>query len=142
MATTSEEQRGKRSGHPHSKPSAWEYIAGWVGAAIVVATLAFMVYEAVRTPSNPVPELAVRVDTIVRYAHGHLVEFRAINTGHATASNVQIQGELAAETGVVERSESSVDFVPAQSWRKGGLVFKAEPGRHRLEVRVVGFDRP
>jgi uncharacterized protein (TIGR02588 family) len=55
---------------------------------------------------------------------------------------VQVEGELRADTGVVERSESTVGFVPARSWRKGGLVFRAEPARYRLEVRVVGYDRP
>ena len=43
---------------------------------------------------------------------------------------------------VVERSEATIGFVPAQSWRTGGLVFRGDPAGHRLEVRVVGFDRP
>lgn len=142
MPNTANGHRGSRSGHQRSRPSLWETTAGALGAVIVVATIAFMVYEAVTTPADPVPQLAVRIDTVVSYAEGHVVEFRATNNGHATAANVQIRGELLADTGVVERSESTVDFLPARSWRSGGLVFKADPTRHRVELRVVGFDRP
>lgn len=142
MAQKSEARQDKPLGHPHAKPSLWEHAAAALGGAIVIATLAFMIYEAVTTPSDAVPQLAVRVDTIISYAHGHVVEFRAVNTGDATAANVQVRGELQADAGIVERSESTVDFVPARSWRKGGLVFNARPARDRLDVRVVGFDRP
>jgi uncharacterized protein (TIGR02588 family) len=55
---------------------------------------------------------------------------------------VQVHGELRSDTSVVEQSESSVDFVPARSWRTGGLVFAKDPRTYRVEVRVVGFDRP
>ena len=142
MPKTSEEKRDKPLGHPHAKPSVWEHVAGALGAAIVVATLAFMVYEALTTPTDAVPQLAVQVDTVVSYPHGHVVEFRAMNAGDATAANVQVQGELRADTGVVERSEATIGFVPAQSWRTGGLVFRGDPAGYRLEMRVVGFDRP
>jgi uncharacterized protein (TIGR02588 family) len=94
------------------------------------------------TPTDAVPQLAIRVDTVVSYPHGYVVEFRAVNPGGSTAANVQVEGELRGDTGFVERSESTIAFVPARSWRTGGLVFRAEPARHRLEVRVVGFDRP
>jgi uncharacterized protein (TIGR02588 family) len=142
MANTSQERRDKPLGHPHAKPSIWEHAAGVAGATIVVATLAFMAYEALTTPTGAVPQLAVRVDTVVSYSNSHVVEFRAMNAGDATASDVQIEGELRADTGVVERSEATIAFVPAQSWRRGGLVFKGDPSIYRLQVRVVGFDRP
>lgn len=142
MAKTSEEKSDKQLGHAHAKPSVWEHAAAALGAAIVVATLGFMVYEALTTPTDAVPQLGVRVDTVVSYPHGHVVEFRAMNAGDATAANVQIEGELRADTGVVERSEATIGFVPAQSWRTGGLVFRGNPAGYRLEVRVVGFDRP
>ncbi len=119
-----------------------ELAAALLGGAIVIAALTFMIYEAVTAPSDPVPKLVARVDTVVPYPSGYVAEFRAINAGDATAANVQVRGELHADTGVVERSESTVDFVPARSWRKGGLVFSADPRRYRFDVRVVGYDRP
>jgi uncharacterized protein (TIGR02588 family) len=133
---------GNRPARPRAKPSGWELGAAVLGAAIVVATLAFLLYEAVTAPPSAVPRLVVRVDTVIAYASGHVVEFRAINSGDATAASVQVEGELRSDTGVVERSESIVDFVPARSWRKGGLVFKADPRAYQMEVRAVGYTRP
>jgi uncharacterized protein (TIGR02588 family) len=101
-----------------------------------------MAYEAATAPPDAVPRLVVQVDTVVAYRSGYAVEFRAINDGDATAANVQVHGELRADTGVVEQSESTIDFVPARSWREGGLVFQNDPRRYRLEVRPVGFNRP
>lgn len=142
MAEKGGRDRGERPGRAHTKPSVWEHGAAAIGAAIVVATLGFMVYEAATAPPDPVPLIVVRVDTVVAYPSGYVVEFRAINAGDATAASVQVQGELRSDTGVVERSESTVDFVPARSWRRGGLVFARDPRAHRMEVRAVGFGRP
>jgi uncharacterized protein (TIGR02588 family) len=142
VAEKDRRDRGDRPARPQAKPSAWELTAAALGAAIVAATLGFMVYEAVTAPANPVPQIVVRVDTVIAYPSGHVVEFRAINAGDATAAGVQVQGELRSDTGVVERSESTVDFVPARSWRRGGVLFKSDPRGHRMEVRAVGFGRP
>jgi uncharacterized protein (TIGR02588 family) len=133
---------GDRPARTHAKPSSWELVAAAIGAAIVVATLGFMVYEAMTAPPNAVPQIVVRVDSIVPYPSGYVVEIRAINAGDATAAAVQVHGELRSDTGVVDQSESTVDFVPARSWRPGGLVFKNDPRRYQVEVRPVGFDRP
>jgi uncharacterized protein (TIGR02588 family) len=65
-----------------------------------------------------------------------------IDDGDATAAGVLVQGELRSNTGLVERSEATLDFVPARSWRPGGLVFTTDPRAQRLEVRPLGLDRP
>jgi uncharacterized protein (TIGR02588 family) len=126
----------------HAEPSIWEWVAAAIGGALVVAVVAFMAYEAATLSPHPTPRLAIRIDTVVADPSGYIVEFRAINSGDATATSVLVQGELRSDTGLVERSEGTVDFVPARSWRRGGLVFARDPRTHRMEVRPVGFDRP
>jgi uncharacterized protein (TIGR02588 family) len=126
----------------HAEPSIWEWVAAGIGGALVVAVLAFMSYEAATLGPHPSPKLAIRIDTVLAYPGGYIVEFRATNSGDATAAHVLVQGELRSDSGVVERSESTVDFVPARSWRTGGLVFAQDPRAFRVEVRPVGFDRP
>jgi uncharacterized protein (TIGR02588 family) len=126
----------------HAASSIWEWVAAGIGGAMVVAVVAFMAYEAATLSPHPTARLAIRIDTVVAYPSGYIVELRAINSGDATAASVLVQGELRGDTGVVERSEVTVDFVPARSWRAAGLVFKNDPRRHRMEVRPVGFDRP
>jgi uncharacterized protein (TIGR02588 family) len=126
----------------HGPPSIWEWAAAGAGGILVVLVIGFMAYEAATLGPHPSPHLATRIDTIVPTAGSYLVEFQATNTGDATAAHVVIHGELHADTGFVERSEATLDFVPARSSRQGGLVFRSDPRRYRLVVRAVGFSRP
>ncbi len=126
----------------HHKPSLWEWTAAGLGAAMTLAAIGFMVYEAVSAAPDAIPVITARVERIVAHRSGYVVEFRATNDGDATAAQVLVQGELRGNTGTVERSEATIDFVPARSWRRGGLVFKNDPRGYRMEVRPVGFDRP
>ena len=138
----------ERGAHPgdqsatHHTPSIWEWTVAAFGAAIVLVAIGFMVYDAVTAAPGAVPMISVRVDRIVAYPSGYVVEFRTTNDGDATAAQVLVRGELRSDSGVVELSESTIDFVPARSWRIGGLVFTKDPRAHRMEVRAVGFDRP
>jgi uncharacterized protein (TIGR02588 family) len=143
-ARASQKRERSDGGRPaqHAEPSIWEWVAAGIGGALVVAALGFMVYEAATLTAHPTPRLAIRIDTVVAYPAGYIVEFRAINAGDATAASVLVQGELRSDTGVVERSEAMVDFVPARSWRQAGRVFKNDPRGYRMDVRPVGFDRP
>jgi uncharacterized protein (TIGR02588 family) len=126
----------------HHKPSLWEWTAAGLGAAIALAAIGFMVYEAVSAAPDAIPVITARVERVVAHPSGYVVEFRATNDGDATAAQVLVQGELRGATGTVERSEATIDFVPARSWRRGGLVFGQDPRAARVEVRVLGFDRP
>jgi uncharacterized protein (TIGR02588 family) len=137
----SEQREGDRPAQP-AAPPIWEWVVAAMGGALVVAVLGFMAYEATTLSDHPMPKLTVRIDTVASHAGGHVVEFRVGNSGDATAADVLIQGELRSDVGVLERSEATIGFVPARSWRTGGLVFTNDPRRHRMEVRAVGFERP
>lgn len=139
---TTDRLRGRGPQSLHAEVSIWEWIAAGLGAAIVLATLAFMVYDAMTGGPHPVPQITVRVDTVIAYGSGYVVEFRAINEGAATAAGAVVSGELRADTGVVEHAEVTLDHVPARSWRKGGLVFAEDPRTHRLVLRFKGFAQP
>ena len=134
-------QRNDDSGRQH-KPSLWEWTAAGLGAAIALAAIGFMVYEAASAAPDAVPMITARVERVVAHPSGYVVEFRATNDGDATAARVLVQGELRGDNGQAEHSEAAIDFVPARSWRRGGLVFRQDPRAGRVEVRVVGFDRP
>ncbi len=136
-------RRGGEQPRRHAKPSAWEWAAAGTGAAVVLAAVGFMVYEAMTLDPHPTPKIAVRVDTVMAARSGYVVEYRAINEGDGTAARLLVRGELRDAAGVVvEQSESTIDFVPARSWRPGGLVFRKDPRLYRVELRPAGFDRP
>ncbi len=124
------------------KPSVWEWVTAAAGALLVLGAIGFMGYEAVTSRQDEIPRISVSLDTIAPYGAGYLVGIIAANQGGETAASVLIEGELRSDTGAVEKSETTIDYVPAHSRRKGGLLFTKDPRRFQLELRPLGYDRP
>ena len=139
MAPKAREQRAPIKGAPTTSVSEW--IVAALSAALVLALLGFLVYEGVRSPMTP-PDVTVEVDSIHKAGPGYLVLFRARNIGHTTAGAVVVEGELEADSGVVERSETTIDYVPARGEQRGGLYFSRDPQRSRLRLKAHGFREP
>jgi uncharacterized protein (TIGR02588 family) len=132
---------GGGRGRPPQVGSRWEWAAAALGALVVGGTIGFLAYEAA-TEENTPPDLVVRAGPVTRTSAGWLVEVRAENRGATTAAQVRVEGELEGDTGAVETSEVTIDYVPGDSERRAGLLFRRDPRRHRLEVRARGFDLP
>jgi uncharacterized protein (TIGR02588 family) len=126
----------------HAKASMWEWVAAAIGAALVIAVIGFLTYRAIVARADPYPRLSVSVDSIIGYGDGYIVEFRAENAGGAPVADLLVQGRISSDTGVVEESEVTIDFVPPESSQRGGLLFTKDPRAYRLEVRPAGYDRP
>jgi len=118
-----------------------EWIVAAVSAALVLAVLGFLIYDGVRSPRTP-PDVTVEVDSIQTAGPGYLVLFRARNNGHSTAAAVVVEGELAADTGRVEASETTIDYVAPGGLQRGGLYFEHDPRRLRLRLRAQGYRDP
>lgn len=130
-----EERAGARRG-----TSPLEWVVAGVSALIVLGTAGFLVREASSPPSPP--RITVEVDSVVRAGQAWLVEFQARNSGHSTAAGLVIEGELMSDTGTVEKSVVTIDYVPARGKSKGGLFFTHDPRQNRLELRPKGYSRP
>ena len=142
MADTNRGQaRQENEGHAQAT-SVWENVVAALGALVVAAAIGFMVYQAVTAPDNAMPHLTIRVDSVVARGQQHLVRFTVRNDGEATAARVQIEGELRADTGTVEKSQTALDYVPAGSQRGAGVIFTKDPGRYQLQLRPVGWEQP
>ncbi len=139
---------GSRPGdgdHPrnpaHSPPSPWEWAVGALGALLVIATVAFLGYQAAVDTGTP-PDIVVRVDSVSRTTEGAWrVEFTARNLGGTTAARVQVRGELRAPGAEPETGEVILDYVPGHGQRRAGLLFRGDP-RRGLELRALGYDLP
>jgi uncharacterized protein (TIGR02588 family) len=94
---------------------------------VVVAAVGFMLYQALSERGKPVPRVTIQVDTVAPYSAGHVVQIIARNEGGATATNVLIEGALRADTGLVEKSQTTVDFVPAWLAAEGGPLLHEGP---------------
>lgn len=128
-------------GDGKEKTSRWEWAVGTVSALLVLGTIGFMLYQGLTAPGTS-PRITLQVDTIVEAEKGYVVEFRARNRGNSTAAGLGVEGELKSDTGTVETSEATVDYVPGHSERRGGLFFTEDPRRYTLELRPKGYDRP
>ncbi|HXE57089.1 MAG TPA: hypothetical protein VNK43_03750 [Gemmatimonadales bacterium] len=117
-----------------------ERIAAVLGFAFLVVAVGYFLRGGLATDDSP-PDVAVTVDSILPQRDGFLVEIRAFNRGGAAAAAVTVEGVLRTGSGE-ERAETTFDFVPARSERAGGLVFRTDPRRGELELRVLGYSAP
>ncbi|HVG44216.1 MAG TPA: hypothetical protein VM890_05775 [Longimicrobium sp.] len=126
-------------GTARTSPLEWGVAA--FSLVLVLSVAGFLLRDAFRSPPSP-PRITIEVDSVVRAGTGYLVEFRALNAGRTTAAGLEVEGEILADTGSVETTQVTIDYVPAKGKTAAGLFFANDPRRHRLEIRPKGYDRP
>src|SRR5215210_5754050 len=133
------QQQAPIKGAPTTSVSEW--IVAISSAALVLALLGYLIYDGTRSPRTP-PDVTVEVESIQKAGSGYVVLFRARNHGRITAADVLVEGELEGDSGKVETSEATIDYVPARGEQRGGLYFRADPQRSRLRLRAHGYRDP
>lgn len=118
-----------------------EWIAAGVGLTLVVGVLGFLIYQAVMEPS-PVPDVTVRVESILPLRGGYLVKIIITNHGGATAEGLIVEGELRQGGEQKELSHTEIDYAPAHAEKRGGLFFSQDPRQGELQVRALGYEEP
>ena len=119
----------------------WMWGIAFLGLALVLGSIGFMLYEAAAGDSSP-PDVTVRVDSILPTRNGFLVKFRAVNEGGSTAEGLTVEGELRSGGEGLETSDTTIEFVPSHSEREGGLYFTLDPRQHELRLRAKGYEKP
>jgi uncharacterized protein (TIGR02588 family) len=135
-----DEQRPEEAAAP-IPPLEWA-IAG-VGLCLVVACVGYLVHRGLTHDATP-PQLAVRVESVGVAGDGHHVRFRVENHGGEAAAQIVVRGELvgAGGRGEPETREVTIDLVPAEAARSGGLYFRGDPAHGTLVVQAVGYQDP
>jgi uncharacterized protein (TIGR02588 family) len=118
-----------------------EWIAGTLGAVIVSAAIAFLIYEGVAGDQSP-PDITVEIKDVAAVRDGYRVRFEATNQGGEAAAQVVIEGVIAKGEEDLETSETTLGYVPARSERGGGLFFSKDPRSAELRVRARGYEDP
>lgn len=129
--------RGERA-HP---PLVEKLIAGF-GLVLVLIAAGTMAYEAALETPAPPPDIVVEVVSVQPVSSGFLAEIRSVNRGGTTGAQVRIEGVLLDGSRQVETSSVTFTYVPNHSHQSGGLYFRNDPARHRLEVRATGYEEP
>jgi uncharacterized protein (TIGR02588 family) len=118
-----------------------EWIVGTLGAILVGAAIAFLLYHSLVRDRTP-PDIRVVAERVLDLQNGYLVQFHAFNEGHSAAAAVTIEGALVGPDGEVEISEVVVDYLPPRSDRGGGLLFESDPRAGALTLRAKGYAKP
>jgi uncharacterized protein (TIGR02588 family) len=119
----------------------WEWVYAAIGFVLVAGTIAFLGNEALQGRNRP-PEISIRTEEIISLEQGFLVRITAANRGDRTAASVKIEGELRTDGATVETTETTFQYVPGRSERKGGLFFAQDPRRMKLVVTARGYEEP
>ena len=92
----------------------WEWIVAAVGLVLVAGVIGFLLYEAFSGERVP-PDVKLSVESVVQTRNGFLVRITAVNEGGMTAEGVIIEGELRSGSEVLERSRTTIDYLPPGS---------------------------
>ena len=95
-----------------------------------------------RRTSSATAAVKLSVDSVVQTRNGYLAKIVAVNEGGMTAAGVVIEGELRRGTESVERSWTTIDYLPPRSEQRGGLFFTRDPRQFELQVRPFGYVEP
>jgi len=122
------------------KKNALEWTVFGIGLLLVLATLAYLIREAVTTGSSP-PEIVVQLGTPRQVTHGFQVPVTVFNRGDKVAEHLSVVITLVAKT---EREEAvlNIAFLPRQSKREGWVTFRGDPGNGTLETGPVVYASP
>ncbi|MBM3604943.1 MAG: hypothetical protein FJX25_09340 [Alphaproteobacteria bacterium] len=118
-----------------------EWLVAAMGALLILGTIGYMIAHGLRHPEAP-PDVTVTQTSGAVLSDGFLVEFSALNEGNATAANVTVSGALIQDGEVVEESETTLDYLPEQAHRTGGLFFTNDPASYEVQLRAEGYIAP
>ena len=115
---------------------ALEWIAAALGLLVILAFLAVLATDAVRSGDDDLPQLSARIENVSAVPGGYVAQIAVANGSGQTAASVQVEGKLGDEV-----ASATIDYVPGHSEAKGGLMFKGDP-RGGAEVKVLGYELP
>ena len=125
----------------HKQPSVWEWAVAFIGLVLVVGAIGFMLYKAIWVKDSS-PEVEVQIESVEQVNNGYLVKFRALNRGGTTAAGLIIEAELKRGAEKIETNQTTIDFLPSNSFRNGGFFFTNDPQQNDLQIRAVGYQQP
>ena len=123
------------------RPPLWERIIAGSGLLMVVLLLGYLMHHAIAGDHSP-PNVLVEVVEIRENGEDFLVIFEAHNDGGTTASSVVISGSLSRFGFATDSAQATLDFIPAESTRTGGLFFREDPREGTLRITPSGYVVP
>jgi uncharacterized protein (TIGR02588 family) len=133
-----------KDGEPHKRTNETpflEWLLGGVGVMLVIACVAFLVYEGMTDREEPGPVTATVVEA-TSAGDSHVVTFNIRNGGSQTLSNLHVTARLFDGEREVESVTTEIDYLPGRSSQEGGFYFKSDPRGLRVEIQPGGYQKP
>jgi uncharacterized protein (TIGR02588 family) len=118
-----------------------EWTVATAGGLILFAMIGYLVFHGLTKPDGP-PMIRFEAGPVEAAGNGYVVQFTVRNEGHSTASALEISGRLMQGDSIAEESRATIDHVPEQSLRRGGLFFSRNPAPYQLVLRAEGYASP
>lgn len=118
-----------------------EWAVFGISAAILVALVGFLIYDAMRAGSDA-PEISVTAGAVIARGQHFAVPVVVTNRGSETAEGLRVEIALVRDGQDVEVAEVTFAFVPRTSWREAWALFRNDPRQFAIETRGIGFERP
>ena len=114
-----------------------------LGLVLVIGTIGYLTFDAVTGRSTP-PRLEVHLGEPqrIRTSDGEqfLVPVAVTNGGTKTAEGVQVEVTLERANQEPEEAGFEIPFMPRHSTRQGGVTFRSDPRKGRLQTRILGYE--
>jgi len=107
---------------------------------LVALVLGTTGYQALWGDHSP-PDIRLEIESVSRRSGGYLVLFTALNRGGSPAEGVVVEAR-AGDGAAAERSQTTLDYLPAHSRRRGGLYVSTDPSQPGFSLRALGYERP
>lgn len=118
-------------------------VAGVIGFVLTTGLIGFIGWQALAQSGElETPALSVQAGRVHETHGGYLVEFEARNRSPRTAAAVEVEATLETADGTPATSVVSLDYVPGDSAKRGGVVLSTDPRAGRLTLRVTGYAEP
>lgn len=121
--------------------SVWEKITASIGLLLVLSSVGFILFQGIWGNETP-PDVQISIESIQPVSTGYLVKFTSKNEGGSSLAGVVVQAQLTKGEDKIETSQTTIEFLPANSLRKGGFFFRNNPKMFRLEARTLGYQEP
>lgn len=122
-------------------PSGWEWAVAALGLVLVLATIGYLVVDAVSGASSP-PDPAVTVVAVQPQGQRFLVRIRVANLGGAPAAGLTVEGKLLKGSEVVEQAQVEIQYLPGHSSQQAGLFFDHDPKALELRLGARSYTEP
>jgi uncharacterized protein (TIGR02588 family) len=131
----------RKDARPARKTPDWiERLATLISAAVVLAVVAVLVWDAVHPDRPPALEASSGIPKVVGQ-HWH-VPITVRNAGDVAVQEVNVRVALERPDTAAIDVDIRIDWLPGRSEREIDAVFATDPSRGKLVTAVQSFDAP